>query len=169
MHLRPFAKDTVYRFLNSARINRLRFTTGLSAKIIEDAISPLTSEQRENVLIIDDSVFERNRSKKVELLTKVFDHAKRNYIYGFRMLTLDWSDGNTFMPVNSALLSSENDNTVILLHQLTLEELLRRAGSERQGGKAQECCRISRLSNAVFRCQDKQETSRVSWGSNKYS
>ena len=53
-----------------------------------------------------------------------------------------------------------------MLHQLTLEELLRRAGSERQGGKAQECCRISRLSDAVFRCQDKQETSRVSWGSN---
>ena len=87
----PFAKDTVYRFLNSARINWLRFTTRLSAKIIEDAIAPLTSEQRENVLIIDDSVFERNRSKKVELLTKVFDHAKRNYIYGFRMLTLGWN------------------------------------------------------------------------------
>ena len=75
----PFAKDTVYRFLNSARINWLRFTTRLSAKIIEDAIAPLTSEQRENVLIIDYSVFERNRSKKVELLTKVFDHAKGNY------------------------------------------------------------------------------------------
>ena len=40
----PFAKDTVYRFLNSARINWLKFTTGLSAKIIEDAIDPLTSE-----------------------------------------------------------------------------------------------------------------------------
>ena len=115
----PFAKDTVYRFLNSARINWLRFTTRLSAKIIEDAIAPLTSEQRENVLIIDDSVFERNRSKKVELLTKVFDHAKRNYIYGFRMLTLGWSDGNTFMPVNSILLSSENDNTVVNIPEST--------------------------------------------------
>ena len=115
----PFAKDTVYRFLNSARINWLRFTTRLSAKIIEDAIAPLTSEQRENVLIIDDSVFERNRSKKVELLTKVFDHAKRNYIYGFRMLTLGWSDGNAFMPVNSALLSSENDNTVVNIPEST--------------------------------------------------
>ena len=115
----PFAKDTVYRFLNSARINWLKFTTRLSAKIIEDDISPLTSEQREKVLIIDDSVFERNRSKKVELLTKVFDHAKRNYIYGFRMLTLGWSDGNTFMPVNSILLSSENDNTVVNIPEST--------------------------------------------------
>ena len=55
----------------------------------------------------------------------------------------------------------------ISLHQLTLEEILRRTGRERQGRKPQECCRISRLSDAVFRCQDKQENSGVSWGSNK--
>lgn len=109
----PFANDTVYRFLNFGCINWLKFTTKLSAKIIEDAIDPLTSEQRGNVLIIDDSVFERNRSKKVELLTKVFDHAKKRYIFGFRMLTLGWSDGNTFMPVNSILMSSENNDTVV--------------------------------------------------------
>ena len=109
----PFAKDTVYRFLNFGCINWLKFTTKLSAKIIEDAIDPLTSEQRGNVLIIDDSVFERNRSKKVELLTKVFDHAKKRYIFGFRMLTLGWSDGNPFMPVNSILMSSENNDTVV--------------------------------------------------------
>ena len=41
-----------------------------------------------NVLIIDDSMFERNRSKKVELLAKVYDHAKHKYRFGFRMLTL---------------------------------------------------------------------------------
>ena len=115
----PFAKDTVYRFLNSARINWLKFTTRLSAKIIEEAIDPLTSDQRENVLIIDDSTFERNRSKKVELLTKVFDHAKGKYIFGFRMLTLGWSDGNTFMPVNSVLLSSEKDKTVVNIPEST--------------------------------------------------
>ena len=114
-----FAKDTVYRFLNSARINWLMFTTILSAKIIDDAIDPLTSEQRENVLIIDDSTYERNRSKKVELLTKVYDHAKNKYIHGFRMLTLGWSDGNTFMPVNSVLLSSESDKTVVNIPEST--------------------------------------------------
>jgi hypothetical protein len=27
---------------------------------------------------------------------------------GFRLLTLGWSDGTTFIPVNSCLLSSEN-------------------------------------------------------------
>ena len=34
-------------------------------------------------------MFERNRSKKVELLAKVYDHAKHAYRFGFRMLILD--------------------------------------------------------------------------------
>ena len=54
-------------------------------------------------------MFERNRSKKVGLLTKVYDHAKHRYKFGFRLLTLGWSDGSTFLPVNSILLSSENN------------------------------------------------------------
>jgi len=103
-----FAKDTVYRFMKMLQINWIRFTSILASRIIKDAILPLDSEERVNVLIIDDSMFERNRSKKVELLAKVFDHAKHKYRFGFRMLTLGWSDGSTFLPVNSILLSSEN-------------------------------------------------------------
>lgn len=103
-----FAKDTVYRFMKMVQINWIRFTTILSSRIIRDAILPLDSEERANVLIIDDSMFERNRSNKVELLAKVYDHAKHKYRFGFRMLTLGWSDGSTFLPVNSILLSTEN-------------------------------------------------------------
>ena len=90
------------------QINWMRFTTILASRIINNAILPLDSEDRANVLIIDDSMFERNRSKKVELLVKVYDHAKHKYRFGFRMLTLGWSDGSTFLPVNSILLSTEN-------------------------------------------------------------
>ena len=103
-----FAKDTVYRFMKMIQINWIRFTTILSNRIIKDAIIPLDSDDRVNVLIIDDSMYERNRSKKVELLAKAYDHAKHCYKFGFRMLTLGWSDGNTFLPVNSILLSTEN-------------------------------------------------------------
>ena len=103
-----FAKDTVYRFMKMIQINWIRFTTILSARIIRDAIFPLDSEERANVFIIDDSMFERNRSKKAELLAKVYDHANHKYLFGFRMLTLGWSDGSSFLPVNSILLSTEN-------------------------------------------------------------
>ena len=108
-----FAKDTVYRFMKMIQINWIRFTTILSSRIIKEAIIPLDSKDRTNVLIIDDSMFERNRSKKVELLAKVYDHAKHTYRFGFRMLTLGWSDGSTFLPVNSILLSTENEKNRI--------------------------------------------------------
>lgn len=102
-----FAKDTVYRFMKATHINWIRFTTILSARIIQDEVVPLNNPDRSHVLIVDDSIFERSRSKKVELLAKVYDHSKRSYRFGFRMLTLGWSDGSTFLPVNSVLLSSE--------------------------------------------------------------
>ncbi len=72
----PFAKDTVYMFTKMIQINWIRFTTLLASRIIRDAIVPLDSKDRANVLIIDDSMFERSRSKKVELLAKAYDHAK---------------------------------------------------------------------------------------------
>lgn len=103
-----FAKEVVYRFMKMSQINWIRFTTILSARIINEAILPLNSDNRVNVLIIDDSTFERNRSKKIELLAKLYDHAKHKYSFGFRMLTLGWSDGSTFLPINSVLLSSKN-------------------------------------------------------------
>ena len=49
---------------------------------------------------IDDSMFSRNCSKKVELLARVYDHVSHSYVKGFRMLTLGWSDGNTFLPLS---------------------------------------------------------------------
>ncbi len=62
-----FAKDTVYRFMKSTQINWIRFTTILASRIIKDAVVPLNNADRENVLCIDDSMFERNRSRKAEL------------------------------------------------------------------------------------------------------
>ncbi len=44
-----FSKNTFYRFLNSGKINWLRFTSLLSATIINEEIKPLTDEKRVNV------------------------------------------------------------------------------------------------------------------------
>lgn len=103
-----FGKDTIYRFKNATHINWMRFTTLLSAEIIGTTVEPLTDENRRNAFVIDDTIFERNGSRKVELLAKVYDHARHRFTRGFRMLTLGWSDGVTFLPINSCLLSTEN-------------------------------------------------------------
>jgi hypothetical protein len=100
-------KDTVYRFLNSTRYNWRNFLLLLSSGIIQDFLKPLTDEQRKGVLVVDDSLFGRSRSKKVELLARIYDHVERRYRKGFRMLTVGWSDGATFIPLAFSLLSSE--------------------------------------------------------------
>lgn len=102
------AKDTIYRFLNKSTFNWRRFLLALAASVISK-VSGFTSHRRPKVFIIDDSSYDRDRSKKVELLARCFDHAsqKARYYKGFRMLTLGWSDGATFMPVDFSLLSSK--------------------------------------------------------------
>jgi hypothetical protein len=99
-------KDTVYRFLNSVNANWRKFLHLLSAAIIRKQLLPLTSEQTPKVFIVDDSLYNRNRSKKVELLARVHDHNENRYYRGFRLLTLGWSDGSTCVPVSFSLLSS---------------------------------------------------------------
>jgi hypothetical protein len=99
-------KDTFYRFVNSCRINWFKFTTMLSASVINGLIVGTTNEKRVNVFIVDDTVYKRERSKKVELLSWVHDHSKNISVRGFRLLTLGWSDGNSFFPVNGCLLAS---------------------------------------------------------------
>ena len=108
-----FCKNTVYRFLNNAKINWSRFTTLLSSRIINDFMKPLTDESRKDVFIIDDSLFDRSRSNKTELLAKVFDHCSMKYKRGYRMLTLGWSDGNSFVPISHRLLSAADDKNLL--------------------------------------------------------
>lgn len=92
---------------NTPALQKIWFTTILFQNH-QGSIIPLDSAGRANVLVIDNSMFERCRFKKVELIAKTYDHAGRRYRFGSRMLTLGWSDGSTFLSVNSVLLSSEN-------------------------------------------------------------
>lgn len=104
----PFGKDVVYDFLRCERFNWRRFLLLISAKVAA-LVDSLTSSDRQQVLIIDDSTLRRPRSKKVELLSRVYDHSEGKFIKGFRMLTLGWSDGISFLPLDFALLSSRKD------------------------------------------------------------
>jgi len=99
------SKDTVYRFLNHSGYAWRRFLLALSGDTIA-RMEPLTSSSRETAFIFDDSMFERNRSKAVEMLARFKDHATGAFYKGFRMLTTGWSDGHSFVPVDFALLSS---------------------------------------------------------------
>ena len=107
-----FSKNTFYRFLNSPKTNWLRFTTLLSKKVV-DKVEPLTDDERVNAFIVDDSLFERTSCKKTELGSRVFDHTSMKYRKGYRLMTLGWTDGNTFLPINSCLLASSKEHNLI--------------------------------------------------------
>lgn len=101
------SKNTYYRFLNQESFNWTKFLLLLTAQVTT-AFSSLTRPERIKVFILDDSVIKRNRSKSVELLARIYDHVEHKFQKGFTLLTLDWSDGYSFIPVGFKLLSSAN-------------------------------------------------------------
>lgn len=98
-------KDVIYRFLNESCYNWRRFYQSLSLKVV-GRFEQLTSASRIRVFIVDDSVMGRERSKKVELLARIFDHVSGRFVRGYNLLTLGWSDGYSFAPLDFTLMSS---------------------------------------------------------------
>lgn len=104
--IRGLKKDTIYAFLKNPSYNWRRFLLTLSASIVINFFHPLTSSQREKVFILDKSLYLRGRSKKTELLSWIYDHINDRSVKGFDMLTLGWSDGNSFAPLDFVLLAA---------------------------------------------------------------
>jgi hypothetical protein len=75
-------KSTFYRFMDEPSYNRKNFLLLLAAKVI-NALLPLTNTGRVKVFVLDDSTIPRNRSKKMELLSKIFDHVSHKFVKGF--------------------------------------------------------------------------------------
>jgi hypothetical protein len=104
------SKDVFYRFMNATSANWYKFIRLLSERIV--ARVKLFYEGL-GVLVLDDTLHKRNRSKKVELLTRVRDHNDGRYYRGFRCLTLCFHLGNATVPIDFRLLSSSNRKTRI--------------------------------------------------------
>jgi len=103
----PFGKDAAYELLKGETYNWRRLLLALGRRLF-GCFDRLTNDERESVLIIDDSPYDRSRSKWVELLSCVWDHSTGRFLKGFRMLTICWSDGTSCLPVDFALLSSSD-------------------------------------------------------------
>lgn len=115
-------KDAAYRFQNSVKANWRRFLLLLSTRIIVSSLEPLTDESNRKVLIADDTTFLRDRSKHVELLARVHDHNTGRYHKGFRMLTMGWSDGSSFIPILLSLLSSATEKSRLVPMRTDLDK-----------------------------------------------
>lgn len=108
----PFKKDTIYRFLKKSSVNWNEFLTRLALPVVFK-VNNLTSEERRTALIIDDTPFYRDRSKRVELLSRLYDHSEGKYYKGFNLLNMGWSDGQTFLPIDFRLAANSDNKKLI--------------------------------------------------------
>jgi len=108
----PFGKDVLYRFLQNASINWNLFLLNLSILIVKE-VDNLTSIERKAVIIIDDTPYYRDRSKKVELLSRFKDHSTNRYYKGYTLLNMGWSDGVTYLPLDYRILANADDEKLI--------------------------------------------------------
>lgn len=57
-------------------------------------------------------------------VSRVFGHSKQNFIKGFNMLTLSWTDGYSFVPVDFAMLSSAKETNRKITSLIVLVALI---------------------------------------------
>ena len=103
-----FSKNTFYRFCNNAGINWHKFIRLLSERVIRLFLRPATSDNRIEYFVLDDTPFAKT-GNKTELVAKFFNHVTMKYQYGFRILTLIWTDEYSSIPVDFCPLSSSDD------------------------------------------------------------
>ena len=100
-----YSKNTYYRFLNQTRFNWGKFISLLSSRVIT-YFDALTCSERIKCFVLDDSVIPRERSKKVELLSYVYNHVIGRTVKGFNLLALGWTDGYSYIPVGFNMMAS---------------------------------------------------------------
>ena len=105
----PCGKSSLFRFLDNPRYCWRKVVLLFSLKVLFLFIKPAAGKENElfEVLIVDDTIYPRKRSKKVELLSRKHDHSNNQYVKGFDLLTVGYSDGISFVPMAFSLQSSQ--------------------------------------------------------------
>lgn len=93
-------KDVLYDFLNNANIH-WRSIMLLFFKQTRHLIEVNSDQNADDpkCLIIDDTQLDKT-GKTIEFIGKVFDHCSHTYQLGMKVLTLGYSDGKTFLPID---------------------------------------------------------------------
>ncbi|WP_157617720.1 transposase [Succinimonas amylolytica] len=96
-----YSRSVLYRFLGNPSYNWRALQMSI-AIILSKKISALTKNRRK-CLIVDDSLYDRGRSRHTQMLSRVYDYVTQSYSLGFQYLNLCWTDGNTTLPCDFAM------------------------------------------------------------------
>lgn len=97
-------KDALYDFLNNPKINWRTILWLFSKQVLKiiDNKSIDDDQDRKRYLIFDDTVIPKT-GKTMELIGKVFNHTNQGYTIGMKKLTLGYSDGKSFIPLDFSI------------------------------------------------------------------
>ena len=102
------SRDAVYRLFKNPNYNWQALLLAIALKFIAFITGEVNSSDQRRCLVIDDTCIERPKSAKSELLAKIWDHVDGRFIRGYQNLLLGWTDGLSFFPLFSYLVSSSS-------------------------------------------------------------
>jgi hypothetical protein len=94
-------KDCLYDTLRNPDTNWRQLLLNFAKRFVK-TIDKNTSAYRVSFFIADDSDLEK-RTPLFEGISRVFNHVTRTYPYAYKVLTLGYSDGKSFLPLDFSL------------------------------------------------------------------
>jgi SRSO17 transposase len=99
-HLEGMSHDAVSDYLQRDK---------LTARHLWDLVAPLLKDSESAYLIVDDSVQNKQYSRKIELVKKQYSGAEHGLVRGIGVVNLVHSDGTDFYPIDYRIYAPEAD------------------------------------------------------------
>ena len=108
-------KDVLYRLKNNAAIPWRKLLYSISRRFLRQASLGQSSleegSQKPSCLIFDDTDIEKTGTA-IEGVSKVWSHVRHGYILGFKLLTLGFFDGISFISLDFSLHREQGDKKI---------------------------------------------------------
>lgn len=102
-------KDTYYGALTNQRMDWRNLLLLFVKRYLSFDRDFDTPENEPKCLIFDDTDIEK-RGKKIEGISKVFNHVNHRFIFGFKLLVAGYWNGSVFIPVDFSFHRENKDN-----------------------------------------------------------
>ncbi|TXD82111.1 transposase [Subsaximicrobium wynnwilliamsii] len=102
-------KDTYYRALTNQKMDWRNLLLLFVKRYLSLDRDFTTPEDDHKCLIFDDTDIGK-RGKKIEGLSKTFDHVNHRFIFGFKLLVAGYWNGSVFIPVDFSFHRENKDN-----------------------------------------------------------
>lgn len=109
-HQVEIGKDTFYRLKNHSQINWRLLQWLFAFQFQKIVTTKLTTTGKEHKCLIFDDTMLRKTGKKIEKVSRVFDHVSKHYLLGFKLLLMGYWDGYSFIPIDFSLHRERGSN-----------------------------------------------------------